>query len=137
MQGSQQAQKSRRADWLMRLFAKPDLEKTVWQAARDIHIHTRDTEHACSSSRPPDGLRSDLPYAYHEYETFHALSVHHALIIMYRIGVVQGFHLTKTVERVRPTSGGDEDFLQSSSEWQQEEQQALLSLRGSDAKGLL
>jgi hypothetical protein len=56
---------------------------------------------------------------------------------MYRIGVVQGFHLTKTVERVRPTSGGDEDFLQSSSEWQQEEQQALLSLRGSDAKGLL
>jgi hypothetical protein len=29
MQGKQQAQKSRIAQWLMRLDAKPDLEKTV------------------------------------------------------------------------------------------------------------
>ncbi|MFL5705034.1 MAG: hypothetical protein ACJ8AG_19695 [Ktedonobacteraceae bacterium] len=37
MRGKQQAQKSRRANWLMRLDAKPDLEKTVEQVTRDIH----------------------------------------------------------------------------------------------------
>jgi len=55
MQGKQQAQKSRRADWLMRLYAKPDLEKTVWQVTRDIHVHRRDAEHARSSSRSQMG----------------------------------------------------------------------------------
>jgi len=35
--GWQQAQKSRRAGWLMRLDAKPDLEKTAEQVARYVH----------------------------------------------------------------------------------------------------
>ena len=38
MQGKQQAQKSRTATWLMRLYAKPDLEKMVEQGTRDIHV---------------------------------------------------------------------------------------------------
>jgi hypothetical protein len=35
--GWRQAQKSRRAIWLMRLNAKPDLEKTAEQVTRHIH----------------------------------------------------------------------------------------------------
>src|SRR5438552_1169088 len=44
----------------------------------------------------PDGLRLDLPYAYHCYETFHSvsvhdISVHYVFIISCRVGVVQVF----------------------------------------------
>ncbi len=51
MEGKSQAQKSRIANWLMRLYAKPDLEKTVEQVTRAIHVQKRDMEHVHSSSK--------------------------------------------------------------------------------------
>jgi hypothetical protein len=46
MQAGAGHEKSRRAGWLMRLDAKPDLEKMVWQAARGVHVSRGDEQDA-------------------------------------------------------------------------------------------
>ena len=49
--GWRQTQKSRRANWLMRLCAKPDLEKTAEQEARDVRVHRHEARALEQKSR--------------------------------------------------------------------------------------
>ena len=59
----------------MRPIAEPDLERIAIQAAHTVH--ERIVEHDVPKQLTLDGLRLDVPYAYHYCKTFHA-TVHNA-----------------------------------------------------------
>jgi hypothetical protein len=60
----------------MRRIAEPDLERIVRQAAHTAH--ERIVEHDVPKQLTLDGLRSDVPYAYHYCKTPHCVTVHNA-----------------------------------------------------------
>jgi hypothetical protein len=58
----------------MRRIAEPYLERTVKQAAHTVH--EKIAEHDVPKQLTLDGLRSDVPYAYHYCQTSRHVTVH-------------------------------------------------------------
>ena|SRR5215831_2385551 len=83
----QKAQKSRIATWLMRQIAEPDLKRMARQAAHTAHERT--VEHDVPKQLTLDGLRLDVPYAYHYGEPSHHETVHNTSIIPLTVHAVQ------------------------------------------------
>ena len=71
----------------MRRIAEPDLERITRQTAHTAH--ERIVEHDVPKQLTLDGLRSDVPYAYHYGETFHHETVHNVSIIPLTLYTVQ------------------------------------------------
>ena len=64
----------------MRRIAEPDLERITRQRAHTVH--ERIVEHDVPKQLTLDGLRSDVPYAYHYCKAFHHVTVHITLPII-------------------------------------------------------
>ena len=60
----------------MRRIAEPDLKRMARQAAHTAHENI--VEHDVPKQLTLDGLRSDVPYAYHSCKTSHHMTIHNA-----------------------------------------------------------